>query len=120
VKFTPRGGSVELRLGRTAEGGVEVSVRDTGIGIAAEDLPRVIEPFRQVDSGHARRHEGTGLGLAICDRLVRLHGGTLSLASTIGQGTVATVTLPAARTLPARFGEAAIVRLQAGSRTASP
>jgi PAS domain S-box-containing protein len=120
VKFTPRGGSVELRLGRTAEGGVEVSVRDTGIGIAAEDLPRVIEPFRQVDSGHARRHEGTGLGLAICDRLVRLHGGTLSLASTVGQGTVATVTLPAARSLPARFGEAAIMRLQAGSRTASP
>jgi PAS domain S-box-containing protein len=120
VKFTPRGGLVELRLGRTAAGEVEVSVRDTGIGIAAEDLPRVIEPFRQVDSGNARRHEGTGLGLAICDRLVRLHGGTLSLASTVGQGTVATVTLPAARSLPARFGEAAIMRLQAGSRTASP
>ncbi len=121
VKFTPRGGSVELRLGRTAEGEVVVNVRDTGIGIAAEDLPRVIEPFRQVDSGHARRHEGTGLGLAICDRLVRLHGGTLSLASTVGQGTVATVTLPAARSLPARFAEAAaIMRLQAGSRTASP
>ncbi|HZB91472.1 MAG TPA: ATP-binding protein [Stellaceae bacterium] len=121
VKFTPRGGSVELRLRHGADGGLEVSVRDTGIGIAAEDLPRVIEPFRQVDSGHARRHEGTGLGLAICDRLVRLHGGTLSLSSAVGQGTIATVTLPAARSLSARLDDAAsLTPLVGAPRTALP
>ena len=107
VKFTPGGGAVEIALRRAGDGRIEASVRDTGIGIAAEDLPRVIEPFRQVDSGHARRHEGTGLGLAICDRLVRLHGGALSLASTLGSGTVATVTLPARRSLSVMLGEMA-------------
>ncbi len=99
VKFTPMGGTVEIELRRTASGQTQAIVRDTGIGIAAEELPQVTEPFRQVESGHARRHDGTGLGLAICDRLVRLHGGTLSLASTVGQGTAVTVTLPATRTL---------------------
>ncbi len=118
VKFTPPGGTIDIELRRAADGRTEVTVRDTGIGIAAEDLPRVVEPFRQVDSGHARRHEGTGLGLAICDRLVRLHGGVLSLASTLGQGTAVSVSLPAARSLTG--DESAVSTLQAvSSRMAS-
>ena len=116
VKFTPKDGSVEIELSRGAGGQTQIAVRDTGIGIAAADLPRVIEPFRQADSGHARRHDGTGLGLAICDRLVRLHGGTLSLTSALGRGTVVTVTLPASRSLPG-VGDA-VMPLQAGSRRA--
>jgi PAS domain S-box-containing protein len=116
VKFTPKGGSVDVELGRGAAGQTEIVVRDTGIGIAAEDLSRVIEPFRQVDSGHARRHDGTGLGLAICDRLVRLHGGVLSLASTLGRGTAATVSLPASRSFRVEGG--ALTPLQAASRRA--
>ncbi|HXY98906.1 MAG TPA: ATP-binding protein [Stellaceae bacterium] len=117
VKFTPKGGRIDIELHRDAGGETQLVVRDTGIGIAAEDLPRVVEPFHQVDSGHARRHEGTGLGLAICDRLVRLHGGRLLLASTLGQGTTVTVTLPAARGLPGE--ERAVAQLQALSRKAS-
>ena len=118
VKFTPKDGSVEIELDRSAGGQTRIIVRDTGIGIAAADLPRVIEPFRQVDSGHARRHDGTGLGLAICDRLVRLHGGTLSLASTLGRGTAVTVTLPASRSLSGESGT--VTSFQVESRRALP
>jgi PAS domain S-box-containing protein len=116
VKFTPKDGSVDIVLSRGADGQTEIVVRDTGIGIAAEDLAHVVEPFRQADSGHARRHDGTGLGLAICDRLVRLHGGALSLASAVGRGTVVTVTLPASRSLPGESGT--VMPLQAASRRA--
>jgi PAS domain S-box-containing protein len=93
VKFTPRGGKVALAVRRSPDA-VVVEVRDTGIGIAEADLAHVKEPFRQADSRLNRKYEGTGLGLAISDRLVRLHGGRLELASKLGQGTVATVTLP--------------------------
>jgi PAS domain S-box-containing protein len=95
IKFTPAGGSIEVEIGPAqSEGEVRIAVRDTGIGIAEEDLTRVMQPFQQVDGSASRRHEGTGLGLAICDRLVGLHGGRLSLASRLGEGTVATVHLP--------------------------
>ena len=93
VKFTPSDGSVEVTL--AADGGAHViAISDTGIGIPAADLARVREPFQQADSRLNRQYEGTGLGLAICDRLVRLHGGTLDIASAIGRGTRITVTLP--------------------------
>ena len=94
VKFTPDGGSVTLSA-RPVDGGVEVSVADTGIGIEPKDQAAVFEEFRQVGSDTARRHEGTGLGLALAKRFVELHGGSLQLASVPGEGSTFTFTLPA-------------------------
>src|SRR5580693_3001033 len=78
MKFTPRGGRVEVRL--TAEGGeVQLEVADTGIGIAPDFLPYVFDRFRQADSSTTRAHSGLGLGLAIVRHLVELHGGTAAV-----------------------------------------
>ncbi len=93
VKFTPSGGSVGLTASRAGDL-VRLVVSDTGIGIAPEDLPRLFQPFVQLDSRLAREHEGTGLGLALVRRLVDLHGGRVSVDSTPGEGTKVTVELP--------------------------
>jgi signal transduction histidine kinase len=97
LKFTPRGGEVVLAASRRADGSLVVSVRDTGIGIAAEDIPVVLLPFGQVESAFSRTHHGTGLGLPLAKSLAELHGGELNLESAPGVGTTVTVTLPAAR-----------------------
>ena len=97
LKFTEQGGEVVLSAQRRADGGLSVSVRDTGIGIAAEDIPVVLLPFGQVESAFSRTHHGTGLGLPLAKSLAELHGGTLELESAPGVGTTVTVTLPAAR-----------------------
>ncbi|HLI22992.1 MAG TPA: ATP-binding protein, partial [Stellaceae bacterium] len=99
IKFTPRGGRVDVRALATASGEIRIEVRDSGIGMSPGDLARAFEPFHQADGGHARNHEGTGLGLAICDRLMRLHGGRVLLMSELGRGTVATAIIPAERNL---------------------
>ena len=99
IKFTPKGGSVEIRAHEEENGDVTVAIRDTGIGMHPADLARVFDPFYQVDGGYSRNHEGTGLGLAICDRLMRLHGGRIALTSELGRGTVAAMTLPAGRAM---------------------
>jgi signal transduction histidine kinase len=96
VKFTPKGGSVTVRIGIEA-GRPVISVADTGIGIPAKDLGRVWEPFVQVDTSLARRYEGTGLGLTLSRRLIDLHGGEVELNSTLGIGTTVTVRLPEER-----------------------
>jgi signal transduction histidine kinase len=96
VKFTPEGGRVKLTTARVPEGFI-VEVSDTGIGIAAEDIPKALTPFGQVDSKISRKHEGTGLGLPLVKHLVELHGGSLSIASEPNIGTVVTVFLPAMR-----------------------
>ncbi len=104
VKFTEPGGRVTLSVAaaRTPdEGGVIIAVKDTGIGIAAEDLSRVMEAFSQIDHGLNRRQDGTGLGLPLTRRLVELHQGELRLESTPGTGTNVTVWFPAARVLRA-------------------
>jgi signal transduction histidine kinase len=95
-KFTPRGGGIVCAVAQDAEG-LCFRVTDTGIGIPQEDLERVLQPFVQADSSHSRRHEGTGLGLALVKAMVELHGGRLTLESTVGEGTTATVILPASR-----------------------
>jgi signal transduction histidine kinase len=93
VKFTPEGGSVVVRAAQ-ADGTVEVSVSDTGIGIAPEDQAVIFEEFRQVGTDYARKREGTGLGLALVRRLVELHGGRIRVTSEVGKGSTFTFTLP--------------------------
>ena len=93
VKFTPDGGRVDVsaKLDTTK---VAIAVKDTGIGIAPEDQSAVFEEFKQVGRDYTRKAEGTGLGLALTKRFVELHGGEISLASSLGQGSTFTVTLP--------------------------
>ncbi|MGH6932887.1 MAG: ATP-binding protein [Dongiaceae bacterium] len=94
VKFTPNGGKVVLRVARAADNSILFSVRDTGIGIAAEDLPQAMAVFGQIDGALNRRHSGTGLGLPLSRALIELHGGHLDLISEPGVGTTVTVQLP--------------------------
>ncbi len=99
TKFTPPGGEVAMGISRSEDGGLTLTVRDTGIGIEKSDLARVFEPFVQADGSHNRRFEGSGLGLPLSRRLMEAHGGSLTLASIPGQGTVATMTFPSARVI---------------------
>ena len=93
VKFTPEGGRIEVR-GQRLDGVVEVSVSDTGIGIASEDQEAVFEEFRQVGTDYSKKHEGTGLGLTLSRKFVELHGGTIAVKSRLGEGSTFTFTLP--------------------------
>jgi signal transduction histidine kinase/CheY-like chemotaxis protein/HAMP domain-containing protein len=118
VKFTPDGGRVTLRVRRATRGAVEdwsadrpyamrqplppgewqdfleIAVADTGIGIKPEDAPRLFKPFSQIDSSLSRRYEGSGLGLLLVMKMAQLHGGTVAVASTPGEGSCFTVWLP--------------------------
>jgi two-component system phosphate regulon sensor histidine kinase PhoR len=94
VKYTREGGWVTVRV-RPDGKGVEVRVRDTGIGIPRADLPRITERFYRVDKARSRELGGTGLGLAIVKHLVLAHGGELSIDSVEGEGTTVRFTLPA-------------------------
>ncbi len=93
VKFTPDGGAVDVSA-RAQAGYVEICVADTGIGIAPGDLPQLGAPFFQAKSTYDRPYEGTGLGLSVVRGLVGLHGGSMSIASAPGEGSVVTVRLP--------------------------
>jgi CheY-like chemotaxis protein/two-component sensor histidine kinase len=94
VKFTSRGGKVQVRLERV-NSHLELSVADTGIGIAAEFLPHVFERFRQADASIARERGGLGLGLSIARQLAEMHGGTIEAASGgTGHGSTFTLKLP--------------------------
>jgi signal transduction histidine kinase len=95
VKFTPEGGRIEVRAERV-DGHVEVSVIDTGIGIASDDHDAVFEEFRQVGTDYAKKHEGTGLGLALSRKFVELHGGRIWLKSRPGEGSTFTFTIKVA------------------------
>ncbi|MCC6985755.1 MAG: hypothetical protein IT309_04970 [Anaerolineales bacterium] len=92
VKFTEHG-EVNLEC-RVRDGFIETSVRDTGIGIRAEDVEKLFAAFRQIETGLNRRHEGTGLGLSICKNLVEMLGGEIHVESEWGGGSVFTFTLP--------------------------
>ncbi len=96
-KFTLNG-SIEVAL-RPADGHVALSVRDTGVGVPAEDLPKLFERFHRVRLSQGRTQEGSGIGLALVRELVKLHGGTVSVESTLGEGTVFTVSLPRGKDL---------------------
>jgi PAS domain S-box-containing protein len=106
VKFTPDGGRivVEAAPGADAAGAVQITVADTGLGIPAEKLESIFQPFVQVDASHTRVAEGSGLGLSISRDLARGMGGELTVRSTIGEGSAFTLRLPAASpaSVPAR------------------
>ena len=93
IKFTPKGGEVRISAFRSGAH-VSIAVSDTGIGIKEDDIPKVLEPFRQVDSKLSRQHAGTGLGLPLTKELAELHGGSLKIESALDMGTTATIALP--------------------------
>lgn len=97
VKFTPQGGQITVAVGRGGKGDLQIEIQDTGIGIAPEDIDRVLQPFGQADSSLSRTVEGTGLGLSLVQRFMQLHGGDLELESEVGKGTIARVSFPVAR-----------------------
>jgi signal transduction histidine kinase len=93
VKFTPEGGRIHINA-QQVNGSVEISVSDTGIGIAPEDQPRIFEEFRQVGSDNAKKIEGTGLGLTLAKKFVELHGGRIWVTSAPGKGSTFSFALP--------------------------
>jgi signal transduction histidine kinase len=101
VKFTASGGAVSVCAGRSADGGLTLSVTDTGIGIAPEDMEKAMTPFGQVDGRLSRKYEGTGLGLPLAKSLTELHDGKFVVQSALGQGTTVTLQFPATRTMAA-------------------
>jgi signal transduction histidine kinase len=92
LKFTPEGGRVEVRAAMN-ESLAEISVADTGVGIAPEDQEAIFDEFRQVGTAD-KKVEGTGLGLTLCQKFVELHGGQIRVKSQVGQGSTFTFTLP--------------------------
>ena len=99
-KFTPANGRISVRSARDEQGGVVLAVDDTGVGIPAENLIDIAEPFTRFHEGHliGSRDRGFGLGLSLVKKFVRLHGATFAIHSTVGRGTTATVTFPSERT----------------------
>jgi two-component system heavy metal sensor histidine kinase CusS len=94
LQYTPRGGTVSISVREADDRHVEVSVKDTGIGIASEDLPNIFDRFYRASSGRSRHPEGTGLGLPIVKSIMDLHGGTVQVQSEPDKGTIATLRFP--------------------------
>jgi two-component system cell cycle sensor histidine kinase PleC len=97
VKFSYPSGTIRIAVTIPADGGLAISVADTGIGMTEAGLRAAVEPFRQLDGPLARKYDGTGLGLPLAVGLMNLHGGSLTLASVPDFGTTATMTFPPAR-----------------------
>jgi two-component system cell cycle sensor histidine kinase PleC len=101
VKFTPYGGQVEIFVARTTDGGQMLRVTDTGPGIPADEIPKVLQAFGQGSLAHETAEGGTGLGLPIVKNLIELHGGSFELKSELRRGTEATIYIPGKRVLEA-------------------
>jgi two-component system cell cycle sensor histidine kinase PleC len=102
IKFTPAGGEVKVTAAAT-DGELVLEVADTGIGIAAADIPTALAPFGQIDSAFSRKTQGTGLGLPLVKTFIELHDGRLVLESQLGEGTTVSLYFPRQRVL-AVFG----------------
>jgi signal transduction histidine kinase len=106
IKFTPPGGTVRISAHRHPDGSIDLTVVDTGIGMSAVELEKAVEPFAQIDNVLSRRHSGTGLGLPLALKFMKAHGGSLSLQSSPGKGTIAVAHIPngVAKDLPDHSG----------------
>jgi len=102
IKFTPEGGKVTLKMWSQPGTGHVLQVIDTGIGVALNDIPKILKPFTQVKSDLSRKHQGTGLGLPLCKNLIELHGGYLDFQSEVGAGSIVTVRFPKERVVTSR------------------
>jgi len=97
VKFTPEGGRISMLAESADNGTFRIEVADTGIGMSPEEIPTALTPFRQLDSGLARKHGGTGLGLPLVKSRIELHGGSIAIESAPGVGTTVILVFPADR-----------------------
>jgi len=114
LKFTPPGGEIIIKVGRTQSGGQYISVRDNGPGIAKEEIPIVLSAFGQGSVSIKNAEQGTGLGIPIVQALIHLHGGNFTLRSQVGLGTEAIATLPAKRVV------SAVTETDSGRQTTTP
>lgn len=117
IKFTPAGGTVKIKSWFRADSGFVFQIIDSGIGIALEDIPSALAPFRQIDSALSRKYDGTGLGLPLTKSLVELHGGSLDLQSQVGVGTAATVRFPAERIMSGTVATSRLGTVSTGEKT---
>ena len=93
-KFTPNENEISVSLKKCDESSIEIKIRDTGIGISEEQLPKIFDRFYQVNSAHTREHGGTGIGLSLVKELVELHHGSISVDSKLGEWTEFKLILP--------------------------
>ncbi len=114
IKFTPEEGTVTISVARSSSL-LEISVADTGIGIAEDDMKQIFKEFHQIDHGPGRKHEGTGLGLALTKRFALLHGGDVRVSSRVNEGSVFTLALPLQATTSKRIEPAAAARVNGHS-----
>lgn len=115
IKFTRPGGKVALIARGEPDGELLFEIRDTGIGMTAESLPKALSKFHQIDSDLDRKYEGTGLGLPLAKSLVELHGGAVEIESVIGQGTTVIIRLPAHRVVSLRDRPVGNMKSSAGT-----
>lgn len=94
IKFTPEKGTVSIRLEQTPNDRAQITVADSGIGVAKEDLSRIFDRFEQVKSANSKENKGTGLGLSICQELIKLHNGDIWAESELGKGSRFIISLP--------------------------
>ena len=99
IKFTPKGGDVAVSARLEPGGMIALTVVDTGIGMAQDEIPQALAPFRQLEASHGRRFEGAGLGLTLIKAMLELHEGSLHVASAVGVGTTVTAEFPPRRTI---------------------
>ena len=99
IKFTPKGGDVAVSARLEPDGAIALAVVDTGIGMAPDDIPQALSPFRQLEGSHGRKYEGTGLGLSLIKAMLDLHEGSLHVDSKLGAGTTVTAKFPPRRTI---------------------